>query len=240
LACEVVDSFRRVDALLLDLQHEVEPHLRSLLARLVPDANVVMKSRMGHRPVRPPRMMSLAATLAVDLDASWWSPLWKLWPAPSQRGRQLERLITTEFGRVVEELVASCERSLADHVAASTEWTFGICDSIARSISRRRERLVAYYENLQQEIHGTADAQTMTAQQRYIATFNDYLDKCEAAGRALERIEGEIDRTAEPQMARATPRTNATLVEHLDKFEVLGRALKRVGSDVARDLPGAQ
>jgi hypothetical protein len=85
-------------------------------------------------------------------------------------------------------------RGRGDHVIATTEWTFGICESIARSISRRREHLVAYYENLQQEIDGTADPPTASEQQRYTTTFNERLDKCEALGRSLERIGRDITR----------------------------------------------
>jgi uncharacterized protein YukE len=239
LAGVVVDGFQRAEAQLLQLQQDVVPHLNRLLARLVPGADAVMKTGMAHRPLRPPRMLSLGATLALDLDASWWSQLWKAWPAPSQRGRALERLIASEFGRVVEELVAACERSLTDHVVATTEWTFGICDNIARSISRRRERLVAYYENLQQEIEGTADPQATSAQQRYLATFNEYLDQCEALGRTLERIGREIEGTAEPQTVWTQLRSNTTFNEHLDKGEAKGFVLGRIGRDSGHDVPGA-
>jgi hypothetical protein len=194
LAEEFIDGFRRAEAQLLELQQDVVPHLRRLLALLVPDADAMIKSDILHRPVPPPRMMSLGASVALDLDESWWSLLWKARPAPLQRGRELERLIRTEFGRVVDELVDACERSLADHVVATTEWTFGICDSIARSISRRREDLVSYFENLQQEIDGAADPQTMAEQQRYIAAFEERLDRCEELSHTLERIGRDIAR----------------------------------------------
>jgi tRNA U34 5-carboxymethylaminomethyl modifying GTPase MnmE/TrmE/uncharacterized protein YukE len=239
LAGVFIDGFQRAENQLLQLQQDVVPHLNRLLARLVPGAEAVMKTGMAHRPMRPPRMMSLGATLALDLDASWWSQLWKAWPAASQRGRALERLIVSEFGRVVEELVAACERSLTDHVVATTEWTFGICDNIARSISRRRERLVAYYENLQQEIEGTADPQTTSAQQQYVATFSEYLDKCEALARTLERIGREIEGVAEPETMWTQLRSHAKFNHHLDKGEAAsGRVLGRIGLDPGRDVPG--
>jgi len=194
LADVFIDGFRRAELQLLELQQDVMPHLLGLLALLVPDAGASMQSDIVHRPVPRPRMMPLGASVALDLDESWWSLFWRARPAPLQRGRELERLIRTEFSRVVEELVDACKHSLTDHVIATTEWTFGICESIARSISRRREHLVAYYENLQQEIDGTADPPTASEQQHYTTTFNERLDKCEALGRSLERIGRYITR----------------------------------------------
>jgi uncharacterized protein YukE len=238
LAHQFVDSFRGAEDQLLALQHDVVPHLRSLLVRLVPDASVVMKSRMVYRPARPPTMMPLGATVALDLDASWWSLLWKAWPAPSQRGRMLERLINAEFGRVVEELVGACERSLTDYAVATTERTFGICDSIAQSISRRRKQLVAYYENLQREIEGVADSRNPSAHQRYIATFDEHLDKCETLRRTLDGIARQID-TACPQTTSALEQSVAALDEHLDEWEAMSDTFGRVGRDVGYDVSGA-
>jgi signal recognition particle receptor subunit beta len=240
LACQFVDSFQRAEDQLLALQHDVVPHLRSLLARLVPDASVVMKSQMGHRSVRPPSMMPLGATLPWDLDSSWLSLLWKVWPSPSQRGRKLERLINTEFGRVVEELVDACERSLTDYAVATTEWTFGICDSIAQSISRRRKQLVAYYENLEREIEGTADSQTESAHQRYIVTFNEHLDKCKALRCTLDEIARQIGPTVNPLTLSAPEQSLAARDGHHDKCEILGRELGRIGRDNTCDVPSAR
>jgi hypothetical protein len=239
LAVQFVASFRRAEDQLLALQQDVMPHLRSLLVRLVPDASVVMKSRSMHGPVRPPTMMPLGATLALDLDASWWSLLWKAWPSASQRGRMLERLINTEFSRVVEELVAACEQSLTDYAVATTEWTFGICDSITQSISRRREQLVAYYEDLQKEIEGTAGSQNQPAHRRYITTFNEHLDKCESLRHTLDGIARLIGMAC-PQIVSAQEQSLAPLDEHPDNWEVMGDALERIGRGIGCDVSGAQ
>jgi uncharacterized protein YukE len=194
LADEFIDGFQRAEAQLLELQQDVVPHLRSLLALLVPGPGSEIKTDIVHRPVPPPRMMSLGASVALDLDESWWSLLWRTRPGPLQRGRDVERLIRTEFGRVVDELIDACNRNLTEHVSATTEWTFGICDSIARSLSRRREDLVAHYENLRQEIEGRAGWRTEAEQRRYIATFKQRLDRCEALSRILERIGRDMAR----------------------------------------------
>jgi signal recognition particle receptor subunit beta/uncharacterized protein YukE len=239
LALQFVEGFRQAENQLLALQHDVVPHLRSLMVRLVPDAGVVMTSRMVHRPIPPPRMMALGATVALDLDASWWSLLWKAWPSPSQRGRMLERLINAEFGRVVEELVGACEQSLTDYAVATTEWTFGICDSIAQSISRRRQQLVAYYENLQNEIQGTADSQNTSAHQQYVATFNEHLDKCETLRRTLDEIAYQIG-TDGPQTASAPEHSVAPFDGHTDTWEVVSEEFEHVGRDIGYDVSGAQ
>jgi Dynamin family len=193
LADEFVDGFRGTEAQLLDLQHEVVPHLRGLLALLVPNAGDVMHSNIVHRPVPPPRMSSLGSYVALDLEDSWWSLLWKARPAPLQRGREVERLIKSEFRAVVERLIHACEDSLSDHVVRTTEWSFGICESIARSIAQRREQLVQYYEKLQNEIDGSsANQRTVDEQREYMAEVARRLETCKTLRQRLERIEGEI------------------------------------------------
>jgi len=194
LAEEFVDGFRAAEAQLLDLQHEVVPHLTGLLALLVPNAGAVMQSNIVHRPVPPPRLSSLGSYVALDLEESWWSLLWKARPAPLQRGREIERLVKSEFRAVVERLIHACEDSLSDHVVRTTEWSFGICESIARSIGERRERLVQHYEKLEYEIDGGASQRNVAEQREYIAAVAGRLDACTTMRERLERIEGEIAR----------------------------------------------
>jgi hypothetical protein len=139
-------------------------------------------------------MMPLGATMALDLDNSWWSQLWRARPAPLQRGREIERLIKTEFRQAVEELIKACDRNLTDHVVATTEWSFGTCERIARSNAQHREQLVSHYKSLEQKIDGVADTQTVSEQQHYIAELNDRLERCEAVSRRLESIGRDIGR----------------------------------------------
>ena len=194
LADEFIDGFRRTEVQLLDLQREVVPHLRQLLAVLVPNAGSTAESEIVRRPVPPPTMMPLGATMALDLDNSWWSQLWRARPAPLQRGREIERLIKTEFRHAVEELIKACDRNLTDHVVATTEWSFGTCERIARSNAQHREQLVSHYKSLEQKIDGDADTQTVSEQQHYIAELNDRLERCEAVSRRLESIGRDIGR----------------------------------------------
>jgi hypothetical protein len=197
---EFIDGFRRAEAQLLDLQHQIVPHLRHVLAVLMPNARSTAESEIGRHPVPPPAMMALGAataldlvlTIALDLDNSWWSSWWsqlrRARPTPPQLGREVERIIKTEFRRVVEELINACERNLTDHVVATTKWSFGACARIAESIARRREQLASHYKNLEQKIDGVAGSQAVSEQQHYIEALKRRLNRCEAASRRLESI----------------------------------------------------
>ncbi|MGA2126898.1 MAG: hypothetical protein ABSG76_12180, partial [Xanthobacteraceae bacterium] len=187
-------GFRSAEAQLLDLQQEVVPHLSGLLAMLVPNAGALMRSNIVHRPVPPPRLSSLGSYVALDLEESWWSLLWKARPAPLQRGREVERLVKSEFRAVVERLIHACEDSLSDHVVRTTEWSFGICETIARSVGERRERLVQHYEKLEHEIDGVTSQRNADEQRGYMAALGRRLDVCTAVRQRLERLEGEIAR----------------------------------------------
>jgi hypothetical protein len=193
LADDFMDGFRKAETRLLGLQHEVVPHLRDLLSLLVPNPTA-MDSEVVHRPVPPPTMMSLGAYLAVDLDDSWWSLLWSARPAPLRRGRELEALIRSEFRRVVDELLAAFEQSLSEHVNVTTEWSFGVCERIAHSISRRREQLVSHYEGIEHKFGGAAGRQVAGDRQRYVALLNERLGKCAAVSHRLDRIGRAIAR----------------------------------------------
>jgi hypothetical protein len=194
LAEEFVAGFRAAEAQLLELQQEVVPHLSGLMALLVPNGGDVIPTNMVHRPVPPPRMASLGSYVALDLASSWWSLLWKARPAPLQRGREVERLIKSEFRAVVERLIHACEDSLSDHVVRTTEWSFGMCDSIARSIAQRREDLVEYYEKLQHEVDDGAAERNADEQRVYLTAVSGRLETCTSLRKRLERIESEIAR----------------------------------------------
>jgi GTP-binding protein EngB required for normal cell division len=194
LAEEFVAGFRAAEAQLLGLQQEVVPHLSGLMAILVPNGGDVIPANMVHRPVPPPRLASLGSYVALDLADSWWSLLWKARPAPLQRGREVERLIKSEFRAVVERLIHACEDSLSDHVVRTTEWSFGMCDSIARSIAQRREHLVEYYEKLQHEVDDGATERNVDEERVYMTAVSGRLETCTSLRKQLERIESEIAR----------------------------------------------
>jgi hypothetical protein len=194
LADEVVAGFRRTETQLLALQQEIVPQLRRLLSALVPKAGSAIESAIVHRPALPPNLMSLGRYIALDLDESWWALLWRARPEPGQRGQELERLIRAEFKPIVDELMRACERSLCDHVVVTTDWSFGICNSIARSIAQRREQLLSHYERLQHEVAGATDPERLRKQQDLIAGLKERLDRCESLIQRLASIGRDIAR----------------------------------------------
>jgi len=193
LADDFINGFHAAEARLLDLQQEVLPHLRGLLSLLVQNAGSALQANTMYRQVPPPTMMSLGSPISLDL-ASWWSLLWRSRSAPAQQGRKVAHLINSEFGQVVDELMAACEKSLIDQVNVTSEWTFGIGESIARSIARRREELVRHYECLRHTIDGAADAETLLQQRQYIATLNKRVESCESLSETLTSIQNNIAR----------------------------------------------
>ena len=196
LAEEFMAGFHHAESQLLALQREIMPQLRDLLSMLVPDSGATLTLEAVRRPVPPPRMTSLSSSVSLDLDSSWWWQWWKREPTPLQRGYEVEKLIRDEFGSVVNELLAVCRQSLGDYVAATTEWSFGICDSIAQSVSRRRKNCLAHYENVEQQIDAISDPQMAEERNEHIAAFEERIEEFATLRRKLELIEGEPARVS--------------------------------------------
>lgn len=196
LAEEFMAGFHQAEAQLLALQQEIMPQLRDLLSMLVPDSGATLTLEAVRRPMPPPKMMSLSSCVSLDLDSSWWWQWWKREPTPLQRGREVERMIREEFGSVVDELLAACRQILGDYVMATTEWSFGICESIAQSISRRRKDLLQHYENVERQIDGIADPQMLTERSERVAALKVRIEEFEAVRRKLELVEGGLVRDA--------------------------------------------
>jgi hypothetical protein len=89
-----------------------------------------------------PSIAALSRFVALDIDGSWWSALWKGRTSASAYGEQIESLIKAEFQPVAEELVDTAERVLKNYAMTSTKWSFGLCVNIIQGVKRRREQLV--------------------------------------------------------------------------------------------------
>jgi GTP-binding protein EngB required for normal cell division len=188
LAEEFTAGFHQAEAQLLTLQREIMPQLRDLLSMLVPEAGETLTLDAVRRPVPPPRLMSLSSSVSLDLDSSWWWQWWKREPTPLQRGREVEQLIREEFGSVVDELLAVCRQNLGEYVAATAEWSFGICESIAQSISRRRKNLLGHYERVEQNVGDVEDPQVTVERDQQIAAIKARLEEFQVLRRKLELV----------------------------------------------------
>jgi hypothetical protein len=93
---------------------------------------------------------------------------------------------------VADELIGACAQNLAAHVETTVEWSFGVCENIAGSISQRRRQLMQHYESIHRQAGGVVDRQAAAEQREYGAMLRRRLDECESLRLQLEAIDRDM------------------------------------------------
>jgi signal recognition particle receptor subunit beta len=143
LAEEFKACFDRATDRVLALQMKVAPELARLMRVIAPEIPLPAEPEKRLLLVPSPSMAALSRFVALDIDDTWWSSLWKGRTSPETYGTQIEALIRSEFQSVADELVATAERALTNYATMSVKWSFGLCANIVQAVTRRREQLMA-------------------------------------------------------------------------------------------------
>jgi signal recognition particle receptor subunit beta/rubrerythrin len=183
---EFFAGFRRTENRLVDLSVKVVAGLRQLLETLVvANGSAVGGPDMAVGTVASPSPASLGRPLALDLDDSWWSQLWRGKQTPHQRGEALEQLILEEFYPLVDSLVESQSRVFEAYIATNTRWSFAVCGNIVQALARRCKQVSMDFESVRTDVEGTADANAVNDQ---AATVTDLERRLKIAENTLVRL----------------------------------------------------
>lgn len=191
---EVVSAFRGTEHILSELSFKVMSELRRLTALLMPESAPPGEPEAPVDIAPPPSLMPLGTYVALDLDVSWWSQLWRAKPTPNQRGEAIEKLVKTEFYPVVDELVQSLEQVFDGFVKTTTRWSFAVCRNIVQVLTRRHEALIAHCSAVQGGVDGCADPETVRQQAEVIATLRSRLALASGTAQRLTGLNQTIDR----------------------------------------------
>ena len=77
LAAEFKDCFDRAAARVLELQGKVAPELARLMSLIAPEIAMPAEPEKRLLLIPPPSMAALSRFVALDIEDSWWSSLWK-------------------------------------------------------------------------------------------------------------------------------------------------------------------
>ncbi len=143
LAAEFKGCFDRAAARVLELQAKVAPELARLMRLIAPEIPMPAEPESRLLLFPSPSMAALSRFVALDIEDSWWSSLWKGRTSPGDYGEQIESLIRAEFQPVADELVGTAERVLHAYATTSSKWSFGLCVNIIQAVTRRRMQLLA-------------------------------------------------------------------------------------------------
>ena len=142
MAAEFKDCFDVAAARVLELQGKVAPELARLMSLIAPEMAMPAEPEKGLLLIPPPSMAALSRFVALDIEESWWSSLWKGRTSVSVYGEQIESLIKTEFQPVADGLAETAERVLTTYAMTSSKWSFGLCVNIIQAVTRRRVQLI--------------------------------------------------------------------------------------------------
>ena len=135
--------------------------------------------------IPPPSTAALSRFVALDIEDSWWSSLWKGRTSASAYGEQIESLIKTEFQPVADGLVDTAERVLSTYAMTSSKWSFGLCVNIIQAVTRRRVQLIGQLGGDAPSAARQDDPNPRKLQAQALA---DRLKRCGALNHQLEII----------------------------------------------------
>lgn len=191
---EVVATFRQTEQTLSDLSYKVMAELRRLTMLLMPDHEPPSEPDIAADIAPPPSLMPLGSYVALDLDMSWWSQLWRAKPSPNERGDAIERLVKAEFHPVIDELVSSLEHVFEGYVRTTTRWSFAVCRNIVQVLTRRHDQLIAHYSAVRGGVDGCADPETVRQQADQIQQLKARQAMAENIAQRLHVLNQTIDR----------------------------------------------
>ncbi len=185
LAAEFKNCFDSAAARVLELQGKVAPELASLMSLIAPEIAMPTEPEKRLLLIPPPSTAALSRFVALDIEDSWWSSLWKGRTSASAYGEQIESLIKTEFQPVADGLVDTAERVLSTYAMTSSKWSFGLCVNIIQAVTRRRVQLIGQLGGDAPSAARQDDPNPRKLQAQALA---DRLKRCGALNHQLEII----------------------------------------------------
>ncbi len=184
-------SFDRAVARIVSFQARVAPELHRLMGLLAPEMPKPLEPDRSLLEVPLPNVAALSRFVALDLDGTWWTGLWKRRESPVVYGEKIEALIKSEFQSVVDELVQTAEAALRGYAATTTRWSFGLCINIVQAVKRRRDQMALHRSSVERNAAASSEeaAREHQAQAEQLVAR---LQQCQALHRRLDVIFNEL------------------------------------------------
>ena len=193
LADEVMASFHNTELDLGNLATKVNDGLRQLTSLLMPGSAPPAAPVAGRNLVSPPSIGALAKTVALDLDTSWWSHLWKAKPDPRDRGTAVANIVRAAYRPVIEELLASYRRAFEAYIATTAHWSAAACDAILQALANRQNQVVVRYASIERELGTRSQPADQKKYTEDIAAIEGRIARASEALHRLRDLNGRIE-----------------------------------------------
>lgn len=187
-------SFKRAATRVLKLQSKVAPELHQLTTMLAPLGEAPPEPGGRNIEIPSPSLTSLGRFIALDLDTRWWSAWWSRTPGSSERGKELEQLILSEFHPVVEDLTRAAGGALDQYCSMTLRWSVAMCRNLIQSLERRGNLLRKDYKKLSQTVDENADPETVGRQARRISELRARAQTSESSGREFAQVQTALSK----------------------------------------------
>jgi hypothetical protein len=143
LESDYLAGIEQIAAELTRIEQFLYPHLRVIVAGLLPDYDGDLLAVPHWPAATTPSTAALSRSVAMDLESGWWMRWRSARRAPVERAKHIRLLIQEEFFALVDELVQGAEQHLRLRVDHTMQRADAIGGSLRMGIDQRRANLAA-------------------------------------------------------------------------------------------------
>jgi tRNA U34 5-carboxymethylaminomethyl modifying GTPase MnmE/TrmE len=138
---DYLSAIERIAAELARIEQFLYPHLRVIVAGLLPDYDGDLLAAPQWPVAMTPSTAALSRSVAMDLESGWWKRWRSARRAPVERAQHIRLLIQEEFFALVDELVQGAEQYLGLRVDHTMQRADAIGGGLRMGIDQRRTNL---------------------------------------------------------------------------------------------------
>jgi signal recognition particle receptor subunit beta len=136
-------AIERIAAELARIEQFLYPHLRVIVAGLLPDYDGNLLAAPQWPVATTPSTAALSKSVAMDLESGWWKRWRSARREPVERAQHIRLLIREEFFALVDELAQGAEQHLGLRVDHTMQRADAIGGGLRMGIDQRRANLAA-------------------------------------------------------------------------------------------------
>jgi hypothetical protein len=147
LEAAYLSGFDKLAGDLIRIESFLYPQLETIVANLVPD----VPNGYFEPPAEPLQALhsaALSTTIALDLGQRWWKLPFSAKPPAQEQADHLRRVIETNFGAVVDDLVRLAQARLTERTGHTLKRLKAVGDGLLAGIEMRKSLLAGQCDRL--------------------------------------------------------------------------------------------
>ncbi len=148
LEAHYVNSYRAIEARLIEIEQVLYPQLKTIVDAIVPGSGIQISENFA-APTNPyPTITTLTETAVLDLEIPWWKAWFAARPDPIERAADLKAIIYDDFMPVAADLADQALARLRGRVGNTLQQAHAVSTGMLTAIQQRKAQVLADYEAL--------------------------------------------------------------------------------------------